>query len=27
MDLIANGPLKAGIRRERCEKLFNFFQQ
>lgn len=26
MDLIANGPMKSGIRRERCEQLFEFFQ-
>ena len=26
MDLIANGPIKVGIRRERCNQLFNFFQ-
>ena len=26
MDLIANGPVKAGIRRDRCEALFDEFQ-
>ena len=26
MDLIANGPLKSGIRRERCDQLFDYFQ-
>lgn len=26
MDLIVNGPAKAGIRRARCENLFDYFQ-
>jgi hypothetical protein len=26
MDLIVNGPVKAGIRRARCEDLFDYFQ-
>ena len=26
MDLIVNGPVKAGIRRARCEALYDFFQ-
>ena len=26
MDLIANGPVKSGIRRERCDALFDYFQ-
>ena len=26
MDLIANGPIKSGIRRERCAGLFDYFQ-
>ena len=26
MDLIVNGPVKAGIRRARCDELFDFFQ-
>ena len=27
MDLVVNGPIKAGIRRARVEALFNYFQQ
>ena len=26
MDLIVNGPVKAGIRRARCEALYDYFQ-
>ena len=26
MDLIVNGPVKSGIRRERCDMLFDYFQ-
>ena len=26
MDLIVNAPVKSGIRRERCEQLFDYFQ-
>ena len=26
MDLVVNGPVKAGIRRKRCDQLFEYFQ-
>eukprot|EP00966_Prymnesium_polylepis_P316754 7318895-Prymnesium_polylepis.2 len=26
MDLIVNGPVKAGIRRARCEELYHYFR-
>ena len=26
MDLVVNGPCKSGIRKERCEQLFDYFQ-